>query len=269
MPTDTYRSRCTVFKSLPDGFAPAVNGKWAYASVEVPDREGDVIRVKGIDLSLHREESPIKVFGLPHRYVPLPTGEPPIVGVVREFRVTTTRVKGYGEVPALAFRFEYTGKDEEPATFATKCKGAIESGVLDSFSGRFERASGKPIGKMGTDVQSCQLAEISVVPFPVNPHATVLKALVSALGDDFDPNEYLDERLAYLCKSVDALDLDARFDALRSDLTKSMTSFRDDIESLIAAAPKSAGQDDSATTRQPDPLAEVHAALARVKARLK
>jgi len=172
-----------VMKSLPEGFEKPANSLWAYATVETPDRDKDIVRVKGISLALHRDKSPIKVF-LNHQYKPLPDGTPPVVGRVEEFRETVHKGMG-GEVPALAFRMSWATDGEGNVTpLAAKYKSLYDGGYLDSFSIGFTPKTAKPIKGGGHDYTATELFEISAVTMPANPNATKIKAIKDTLGDD-------------------------------------------------------------------------------------
>lgn len=232
-----------VLKALPSNFTPAVDGMWALATVEVPDADRDIVRIKGIDLSLHRTESPVKVFGTNHKYNIGADGTAPVMGVVQEFMPTTTQVKG-SDVPALAFRFSWAKEGDGTTTpFAAKLKSLFDGGTLDSFSIGFYPKEVRPLKGGRYDVQSCSIYEISACAVPANPYAVVLKALQSTLGEDFDSNDFLEQRIVQLLKSVDGL----------TQIMKSNASRLDDIESAIVAGPEgTAKQASNRQSSQPD-----------------
>jgi hypothetical protein len=184
-----------VLKAVPDKLFKGKCDLYGFASVEVPDREGDIIRVKGIKMP----ESPVKV-APNHTYKPLE-----VLGVVKEWAVTSKSVKGRS-VPALAFGFDWArGEGDQITPFAAQFKGLYDSGTLDSFSGGFDPNPEKvSVLKGGRyDIAECEIVELSACMIPVNPYATVMKALTEAVGDDFDKYAYLETRLIELQKTID------------------------------------------------------------------
>jgi hypothetical protein len=198
----------SVLKALPSAFKAAGEDElWALATVEVMDREGDIVRVKGISLEYHKPEMPIKVLGLGHKYSPGADGELPITGLVKEFVPTTTTIKGHGEVPALAFRMEFDRDEKGELTGYSRrmkslYKGDAAKGLkpkLDSFSIGFDPQA-EPIRLRGGryDFTKTAIFEISPCVIPANPHATVLKALREQFGEDLDALSVLEERMLQL-----------------------------------------------------------------------
>jgi len=223
------RSIGTLLKSLPATFkAAGDNELWALATVEVPDRELDVVRVKGISLEYH-EKSPLKIMGLGHKYGTTPDGSPQITGFVKEFVHTTTSVKGT-EVPALAFRMEFDlGEDGNPTPYAAKMKSLFQKGKLDSFSIGFESREMKPLPKGRYDFLKSAVFEISPCVIPTNPYATVLKSLQDE-GIDVDALQLLEERMIQMQQATDA-----RLADIAATITKAFQTRFDDYESAAAA----------------------------------
>jgi hypothetical protein len=178
------------------------NELWGLASVECKDRDGDIVRIAGIDLSMHRAESPIKVGGASHSYRPLSDGTHPVMGLVKEFAPTTWEAGG-ASCKALAFRMEYAKEADGSLTpYAAKMKSLYDAGTLDSFSIGFELAEHKPFKGGRYDITKSRLVEISACALPVNPYCTVMKALKSTLGDDFCADELIEEKLIAINKSL-------------------------------------------------------------------
>jgi hypothetical protein len=194
-----------------------------YATVEVPDFDNDIVRVKGIDLSLHRPESPMKVM-LHHKRDPFSDGTVPVVATISEFKQTTAEVNGK-EYPALAFGAMYAREGDQMTAFATKCKGLVDGGTLDQFSFGLRGCAGPERKPRGQDIQSCQPFELSLCTLARNPYATVFKALSDALGEDFNPGEHTEQRLIEVLKSVDS----------HGEVLKGLMGRLDRIESGIVA----------------------------------
>lgn len=186
-----------ILKSVPSGLFKSQHDLYGYLSVEVKDRDGDIIRVAGIETP---ESMPL--VGTAHRYSSLPDGTYPQVGSITEFARTSCVVKGK-TVPALAFGADYIPDDP----YAAKFKARYESGHMDAFSGGFEPSEDGvrelPGGRY--DVLKSRVFEASCCLVPSNPYTTVLKSLRETFGDDFDPFQYLDERMSQLFKAVEEM----------------------------------------------------------------
>ena len=96
---------------------------------------------------------------------------------------------------------------------------------------------------------------------PVNPYATVMKALTDACGDNFDKMAYLEGRVIELQKSVD------RACGLHESLLKAFTERFDSFESKYVSASDDAGQTADRRTQQLD-TSEVLKSLQAIAARL-
>lgn len=195
----------------------------AFATVEVKDREGDIIRVAGFEMD-HSPQSSLKVYGTTHGYKSLPNGDPPIIGVIKDYAKITTDVGGK-PVPAVAFEMAWAkGEGGELTDFARKMKGLFDASTLDAFSVGIHVEKHIPLRGGRHDVVKSRCFEISASPLPVNKYATVIKSWKAALGDDADADEILEDRLIVLQKSIDQRsEFDSaimqRFDALESSLT--------------------------------------------------
>jgi hypothetical protein len=240
-----------IIKSAGDMFAGKAD-MHAYATVEVQDRDGDIFEVKGIDLSAHRDDSPCKVFAQ-HSYRPTTDGEVPIIGIIREFKQVTKKTEA-GEVAALGFAFDWAKVDGKLTPLAAKYKKLYDNGILDSFSAGYEwPKSGDCEYKAGMIiVHKSKLIEVSAVTIPSNPHATAMKALKQELGEDFDSDLYLNERLAAMLAEVK--DENAA-------LLKSLTQRFDEFEATYVAKSEGAGQTRDTKT----PQAETVEALKELK----
>jgi hypothetical protein len=249
-----------VLKAVPDKLFKSKCDLYGFASVEVPDREGDIIRVKGISLEYHRSDSPIKV-AVQHNYKPLPDGTMPVLGTVSEWAITTKSV-GSKSVPALAFGMNYAQVDGEITPFAAKYKGLYDTGALDAFSVGLEGREATPIKGGGLDVLKSAVFEVSSCMIGMNPYATVIKALTDAVGDDFDKFAYLESRILDLQKSTD------RVCGLHESLLKAFTERFDTFESKYVAQADSEPLPRDQRTAQLDPsdlLKALNSTLAKLK----
>jgi phage head maturation protease len=136
---------------------------WAVASLEEPDREGDVILAEGWELENYRK-NPVILFA--HKY-----DQPPVARAV-EIGVSQGR---------LRFKAQFPGRKEYP--FADTVYQLYRGGYLRSFSvgfipklwedresrqeGRFAAAN-PPKARL---FRRQELVEISVVPIPTHPKA--------------------------------------------------------------------------------------------------
>jgi hypothetical protein len=222
-----------VIKEVPQGLFSVKADMHGYATVEVQDRDGEIFEVKGIDLSAHRDDSPCKVFAQ-HSYRPTTDGEVPIIGIIREFKRVTKQTEA-GHVPALGFAFDWAKVDGKLTPLAAKYKKLYDNGILDSFSAGYEFPNSEDCERKSgvTTVHKSKLVEVSAVTIPSNPHATAMKAIKKELGEDFDSDLYLDERLAAMLAEVK--DENAA-------LLKSITQRFDEFEATYVAKSEGAGK---------------------------
>jgi hypothetical protein len=227
-----------VLKELPEGVEKAKDDSfWAIASVEDVDEDGDIVRIDGMDLSMHRKDSPIKILASHLRK--LPDGTPPVIGKVEEFRKTTLRKGAAGEKKALLFRFTFA-----PGELAGKYKELTEAGYLDSFSIGASVLESKPLKNKGHDYTKTKLQELSEVTIPANAGATVMRALEEKLGDQLERGADLSISLERIISAI----------AENKSITETVLKRLDDIESAIVAK----SEEGSLTgDRTEEPAAEV------------
>ena len=137
----------------------------AYATVEVVDLEGDIVRVAGCDLSLHDIE-PIKIFP-DHTYYNEASGEPTVIGRVKSLEKTAWKD---GKTPAIKFTLEWANTD-----LAKSYRDLYKDGFLSGFSAGLLPLDGKEI-KTGVEWTETRLTEISCASIPANQYANVIKA---------------------------------------------------------------------------------------------
>lgn len=207
-----------------------------YASVETVDRDGDIVRVSGMELDVP-EGTRLKVFGVPHKLNAVnPDNTPAIVGTVVDWYDGVKEIKGK-TYPAKLFRAEYASDESGITDYAKKMRGLMRKGVLDSFSVGFEIVESKPLKNGRLDITKSKVFELSVVPVPANKYATIVKSLAKELGDDVDAIACLEQRQADLCKAFDEVrqHIDGVVESLKKDFSESMKSLVQDIESLMVA----------------------------------
>lgn len=170
-----------VLRELPGGLTKSDNELWAIASLEKIDEDGDVIRVNGIDLSMHRPPTSfIKILASHLRR--LPDGSPPVCGRVEEFNRTSI-----GGCPALTFRMTWATDGKGNVTeLARKYKDLYDGGYLESFSVGASVIESRPLKGGGNDFVKTILREISCVTIPANCDAVVMRHLRDAFGDCLD-----------------------------------------------------------------------------------
>ncbi|HHT9153384.1 MAG TPA: HK97 family phage prohead protease [Candidatus Hypogeohydataceae bacterium YC40] len=158
MPTTLYKA----FQAEIQNKESASGGQrslWAVASLEEPDREGDVILAGGWELENYRK-NPVILFA--HKY-----DQPPVARAV-EIGISQ---KG------LRFRAQFPSRNEYP--FADTIYQLYRGGYLRSFSVGFipklwqDRESISGEGPGGRLFRRQELVEISVVPIPTHPKALV------------------------------------------------------------------------------------------------
>jgi hypothetical protein len=219
----------SILKDLPAGFTVEDGEFWGIATVEVPDKEGDIVRVAGMDLGYHTPESPIKI--LAQHQTRLPDGRLPIVGTIKEFRPTRL-MKGGGEVPALLFRGGFS-KDGQGnyLPLAKEYKDYADGGSLTDFSIGAEIVESQPIKGGGRDFTRTKLYEVSWVVVGANQHA---QKIASADNDELlNTIKYCNEQI----EAVKAM-LGSAPPQYITDLNKRL----DKIEALL----KTAGTPDAA-----------------------
>lgn len=193
--------------------------KWAFASVEVTDREGDIVRVEGIDFSSHTDAHPLKILCNHDRK--LTVDGYPVVGKAVTFQRTAFAKDGEN-CPALVFGMKFA-----PTDFGQRMKKLYDGKFLTDFS---IGADSKPGGAAalkggGVDWKATTLNEVSACVFGMNQHA---KTIERALDVE-------DEMATATLKP------DARPDKIllllneQATLLKQITSRLDDIESIVVA----------------------------------
>jgi hypothetical protein len=198
---DKKQTRGFLMKSAPAGLFKAEHELKGYLTVEVRDRDGDIIRVGGIQ----QPEEPLRVmgFGRTHNYEPV-DGEMPYVATVKELVPTVRTVNGKA-VPAMAFGAEWEKSDAgEMTPFAAKTKSLYDKGKLSAFSGGFDVLEHGEYPGGRYDVTESRPFEVSCCLIPANPYTTVIKALQSEFGSDYDA-AVMEERLIHLSEQMEAL----------------------------------------------------------------
>lgn len=137
----------------------------AYATVEVVDLEGDIIRVDGCDLSLHEIE-PIKIFP-DHTYLNEVSGEPTVIGKVLHVEKTVWKD---GATPAIRFDMKWADNN-----LAKSYRDLYRDGFMSGFSMGVIPIDGKKIDN-GVDWTKTRLTEISCASIPANQYANVIKS---------------------------------------------------------------------------------------------
>jgi hypothetical protein len=210
----------TVIKSddLPDELKSAKDEAdiWAYASVEVSDREKDVVRIKGISLKNHTKSQPIPILASHERQIGVDGF--PVVGRAVAFKECTYKA-GDVSAPALAFGMKFA-----PSPFGKVMKSLYEDGSLNNFSIGFSPKKHSPLKDGGFDFTESELMEISACVLGMNQNAHVMRAL----GMESDA-----ERFAGVLKSQMEL-LASGINAHFTQLTKRL----DDLESTVVSQAK-------------------------------
>jgi hypothetical protein len=171
--------RGTYMKAAPSGMFAKPHDLHGWASVEVRDRDGDVVMVEGIQTEY---PSPIPLVHHKTTHKPNDTadGDLPHVGNVTEWVRTTHPELG---VPALAFGADYLrNEDGSLVTKAADTDRRYKLGHLSTFSIAFnplEEPARNPGGRFVW--KKVGLVEISSCVAPSNPFATVMKSLVKNL----------------------------------------------------------------------------------------
>ncbi len=206
---------------------------WFYATVEKADREGDIVRVKGIDTKSFAQNGPIK-FILSHSSRPLANGQLPVLGKAVKWVKTTHKEMS---VPALAVGIKFADTD-----LAQQTKALYDGEFLTDVSIGFQPITSKPIPGKGFDFEECAIGELSACVTGMNAFAGVLRAIED---EPAAPLKLSDEDLT---KITDATK--AHIDSLFTKLNKR----QDDFEDSLSALPNGDGQKADRQGRQSDKI---------------
>jgi hypothetical protein len=239
----------TILKQAPQGLFAQNYELCGYATVQVKDADAEVVMVDGIDCSAHSAEAPLKMF-LQHNYRPAVSEDyakasMPVFATIGEL-VKTTKMVGGVAMPALAFGANYKrDKDGKLTRLAATVKEWYDDGTLDSFSAGYDSYQidyANADRKSGYPVTKCRLREVSAVTLASNPHATMMKALKDACGEEFDAMAFLETRIAALSQ---------QHKTEQQELLKALTQRFDEFEAAYVA--KSAGGTQTGDAESPTP----------------
>jgi hypothetical protein len=218
---------------LPEEVVKAAEGKdidrWYYATVETPDREKDIVRVKGLDTAKYTQSGgPMRVL-VSHQRAPNANSRLPICGGVKEWVPTKHKATG---LPALAAGIKFVDTE-----LGKEIKTLADADLLDVSIG-FEPLEADPIPGGGFDYKKAAISELSVCVNGMNQYAGVVRALeaesksVGTVHVDVVPNI-----AGHVLTKLD----DESLDAILSEL-KSLHLRLDDLEDAIAGSSQAAEQ---------------------------
>lgn len=223
---------------------------WGYASVEVEDSAGDIVRIAGIDTdTYHRPPRTYLKILAQHDSSSPTTGEAFIVGRVEEFKRTKTVVDGQ-IVPALAFRMSWARDGEGNLTpLAKHYKGLFEGGYWDSFSVGMLVKDYETLASGGIDYTATLLYEVSCVSVPANGYANVTSAKDVTSDADDAVLKHVERQQELLGKQVEQVGqllaqvaeicisskgLEGAFNAFSADIAKRLEALEDRLDSIEA-----------------------------------
>ncbi len=164
-----------VRKKLTEAKATAADARTisGYATVELVDMEGDIVRVAGCDIDSARSDAvPFKFF--PEHTYELPDAMPAVLGKVLTVEKTTWKD---GVTPAIRFTAEWaTDAKGELTPIAKAYQDLYASGYLDSFSAGYQKLEGQRMGD-GVDWTKTRLVEISATALAANQYSCIIKSL--------------------------------------------------------------------------------------------
>jgi hypothetical protein len=171
------------------------DGFWLYASREVVDSEGDIIRIDGMDLSKYHDPANgthLKILAQHLRV--LPNGMSPVVAVVKDYVKTTVGYKGK-LVKALALWCEWLKTEEGKLLPLSKhYREMVESGGIDSGSvGIIIDEYQKLEETGGLDITKSSMFECSLVTIPANGSATMVRQKLADLGYELEDEQQEEE----------------------------------------------------------------------------
>ena len=176
------------------------NGFWVYATREVVDSMGDMVRVDGVDMKPYHNPPDTHLKILAQHLRSLPDGTAPVIARVTDYVKMVVPYDGR-MVKALCLYREWLRNDKgELLELAGKYKEMKDSGGIDSVSvGLMVNAweaikdeSGESTG--GWDITQSTLYECSDVTIPANAGASFVRAMaVMGYGIDADPSSFIDK----------------------------------------------------------------------------
>ncbi|TXH56132.1 MAG: hypothetical protein E6Q97_07110 [Desulfurellales bacterium] len=228
-----YSVACGEFlKSVPDGLFKKPHDLYGYATVEVPDADGDIVRVDGIRLNYFKAAGSLPLV-MQHRTSLLENGETPSLGAITEFARTTTEIAGR-KVKALAFGADWERHQDAITEKASKYKSRYDEGSLSTFSMGFDTFAVDSAYKgRGHDITDSDPFEVSCCVVPTNRFATVIRRLKAEMSEEFDADELNEVRMVGLHDELQAL---TALQKSHETIFNKLLSRLDDIESAVAAA---------------------------------
>jgi hypothetical protein len=237
---------------LPDEVLKAGEGvdidMWVYASVETADREGDIVRVKGIDTTSFAQGGGALKFLVAHQRGPMADGSLPVLGKAVKWVATKHKTTG---LPAMATAIKFA-----PTELAQDTKKLYDGGFLTDVSIGFQPKKSTPIQGGGFDYEECAVAELSACITGMNPLASIVRAI-----EDQQPmpsvHASLEEQKAFFAPAVEKLDaLIATATELKAELAATAKQLKviddriDNLEDSVSSMPKGADPQDDRTDRQ-------------------
>jgi HK97 family phage prohead protease len=186
----------------------------AVGSKQVSDRDGDIVKIDGIDLKNYKK-NPVVLWS--HRHDDLPIGK---------------ATKVWKEDNKLMFKIQYA-KPEEYG-FADTVYKLTKGGYINAFSIGFapdwDKAEKNEKSKYGYVFNKSELFEISAVPVPANPMALVQsKSIKKAVEDKVIDDLELKEIELYLKKIADEIEDQEFIDEVEDKIDEIDKSLDDDL----------------------------------------
>jgi HK97 family phage prohead protease len=223
--TKTYEVVISKADTLPDELK--ADGEkcdfWGYASVEGMDRDGDIVRVKGISLKNHGNGRMVPLLA-GHLRV-LADGTSPVIGKIKQFKHIAHKDT---KEPALAFAAEFVS-----TPLGKHYKTLHDDGALPAISIGFRPTKAEPLKDGGYDYLESELLEVSVVTIGANADAAVLRSL-----EDEHQKSAVNTVLNTIAKEL-------------TELTKHLNARLDDLEDAIVGCSKDAESSTGQVTPPP------------------
>jgi hypothetical protein len=160
-------------------------GFWIWASREIADSDGDIIRVDGISLQPYHNPPETHLKVLAQHLTKLPDGTAPVVGIVTDYVKTNSLYQGQ-MVKGLALYVEYLtdqdGKRLPLSEHYFQMMNSLPAPGIDTGSVGIQVLEYKVMESGGLDVIRCSQFEFSLVTVPANASATTIKALKKHLA---------------------------------------------------------------------------------------
>ncbi len=202
----------TVVKELPAELASRhendERGFWMYATREIVDTAGDLVRCDGVNFdTYHNPDEGVHLKVLAQHIRCLPDGTAPVVGKVTDYVRTIANYRGK-VVKAIALYCEWLRDDSgKLLPLSQHYYDMVKAGGIDSGSVGMMVDDLEPMENGGYDIKKATIFEFSLVTIPANAGATMIKEIEDKLGLklDIEPEAASDETVKAIEPTVQSV----------------------------------------------------------------